>query len=407
MHFNKLIHVPMMALALLSTACLTTSCGGSTDKKEEQENHDTHAGAPGHEGHEGHNHGHEGHNHGAEAAKPEGKEIAIEPADAKRFGIETEKVEPGSFSEVLKVSGEVLPSMADRSIAAAPTSGTVKLAPGITEGVMVRQGQLIARVSADNISGGNPDRSARVAVEAAKRELDRLTPLLKDGIITKREYNQALAAYESARAAYSPKAASGAVTAPRAGVISSIDLPDGAYVSAGEPIASIASNNSLTLRALVPNSQASFLKYINNAIVTLSDDQSIDLKEFGGRLLSSAPAGAASTPGYSPVYFSFRSNPDLLPGTGVEVFLTGSDRSGVISVPVSALSEQIGNMFVYVKVDAEGYVKVPVKIGASNGRRVEILSGLAPGQQVVVKGTSFVRLAETSGVAPEGHSHNH
>lgn len=407
MKFNKFIHVPAMALALVSTA-LFSACGGNSDA--EKENHDDHIEAPGHEGHEGHNHGHEGHNHAAEAApekEGEGKEIVIEPADAKRFGIEVQKVELHSFSDVLKVTGEVMASMADRSVAAAPTSGTLRLAPGITEGTIVKQGQVIGRVSADNISGGNPDRAARVAVEAAKRELDRLTPLLKEGIVTKRDYNQALAAYESAKAAYSPKAASGAVTAPRAGVISGVNVADGGYVSAGEAVATVASSNALTLKALVPNSKASFLKYINNAIVTLPDDQSIDLKEFGGRLLSSAPAGAASTPGYTPVYFTFRSNPLLLPGTGVEVYLTGSERPDVLTVPRSALSEQIGNMFVYIKVDAEGYEKVPVKVGASNCKEVEILSGLTPGMEVVTRGTSFVRLAENSGIAPEGHSHEH
>ncbi len=36
---------------------------------------------------------------------------------------------------------------------------------------------------------------------------------------------------------------------------------------------------------------------------------------------------------------------------------------------------------------------------------IEIKSGLKPGDEVVTEGTTFVRLAETSGVVPEGHKH--
>lgn len=43
----------------------------------------------------------------------------------------------------------------------------------------------------------------------------------------------------------------------------------------------------------------------------------------------------------------------------------------------------------------------------TDGRMIEIKSGLKPGDEVVTEGTVFVKLAETKGNAPEGHSHNH
>ena len=76
-------------------------------------------------------------------------------------------------------------------------------------------------------------------------------------------------------------------------------------------------------------------------------------------------------------------------------------------MPVSALSEQQGKYFVYVQVHDDAYDKRPVQLGADVGDRVEILAGLEPGEKVVTSGTTFVRLAETSGAAPEGHSPNH
>ena len=39
--------------------------------------------------------------------------------------------------------------------------------------------------------------------------------------------------------------------------------------------------------------------------------------------------------------------------------------------------------------------------------RVEIKEGLKPGEEVVAKGASIIRMAEVSAVAPPSHTHNH
>ena len=48
-----------------------------------------------------------------------------------------------------------------------------------------------------------------------------------------------------------------------------------------------------------------------------------------------------------------------------------------------------------------------MELGATDGARREILSGIKNGDKVVTAGTTYVRLAESSGAVPEGHSHNH
>ena len=109
----------------------------------------------------------------------------------------------------------------------------------------------------------------------------------------------------------------------------------------------------------------------------------------------------------SRVYFTFTNGGNILPGTPAEVFLLGEVRENVISVPVSALSEQQGRFFVFRRLGDECYEKVPVTLGANDGTRVEIKDGIKAGDNIVTKGTVSVRLAESSGVVPEGHSHNH
>ena len=79
----------------------------------------------------------------------------------------------------------------------------------------------------------------------------------------------------------------------------------------------------------------------------------------------------------------------------------------MLSVPVEAVSEQQGAYYVYERHGAEHYIKRRIEPGDSDGQRVEVKSGLEPGMEIVVAGMPAVRLAETSAVAPQGHSHNH
>ncbi len=376
-----------MAGIIASALYIFSSCGSSATGEAD---HD-------------HEHGveHEEHGHGGS------DEIVLEPETAKQFGVTTAEVVPGDFNEVLKVSGQITSSPDDRQTISSTSAGIVALPAGIAEGTQVRAGQVIASVSAKNMAGGDANASAKAALDAARRELDRLTPLHNEGIVSTRDYNAARAAYEQAKAAYSGSA-SGCVASSRiAGVISALLVKPGQYVEAGQPIAEVSSNNKLSLRADIPARHYQFLHSVKSAnIKTVYSDSVISLSQLNGRLVSNGQS-AGSQSGYTPIYFSFDNNGTLAGGSYVEVYLIGTQRDGVISVPVEAVTEQQGNYFVYVKIDDEGYSKRLVKLGGNDGRRVEILSGLNAGDQAVVTGAMAVKLAESSGAVPEGHSHNH
>ena len=78
----------------------------------------------------------------------------------------------------------------------------------------------------------------------------------------------------------------------------------------------------------------------------------------------------------------------------------------MIAVPKTALTEEQGVHFVYVKVDDEGYMKREVKVGQSDGERVEIIAGLTPGENVVTDGAIHVKIASAKAAIP-AHNHNH
>ena len=108
-----------------------------------------------------------------------------------------------------------------------------------------------------------------------------------------------------------------------------------------------------------------------------------------------------------PLFFTVSHKHGLTPGATFTAFLAGSKRDGVVTLPLSGISEQQGAYFVYERVHPEAYVKRRVTLGTSDGERVEIKSGLSRGAIVVSEGATAVRLAETGSAIPEGHTHNH
>lgn len=395
------------------------SCGKNGGHQEETEHHD-------HDDHdhEGHDHDHEGHEHDHEGDEHEAHDdhgghdsheghdhsalIELKHEQAERFGVATEKIVPSSFSEVTLVSGRIEAKASDEGVATATRNGILTLSPSVNVGVKIGAGSSIGSISASNVQGGDPTVQAAAARNAAKRELDRLKPLHEDGIVSTEEYNNALRAYEEAEAAVkTSRQGSASVNSPKAGVITQLLAKSGEYVEIGQPIASVSGNTSLTLRADVPEKYIGRLAGVRTAnFRPASSEETVSLDDLGGKMISNA-GSSVSENGYIPVYFSFINNGSVAPGAFAEVFLKSGERHDVLSVPKEAIVEINGNKCIYAAHGVGHFIKHVVTLGASDGKRVEVLSGLHPGEEVVVKGAQVVRMAETSATAVPGHTHNH
>ena len=366
--------------------------------------------------HDGHDHDHEGHDHAAEMAKHEDSEhhhegaITLDEHQAELFGVKSERLFPGEFSEVIRVSGAIEPSSTDRVTITATRSGIFTLASGVTVGGSISSGGHIGTISSRGLQGGDPNAVAAATLEATRREMERLTPLFKDGLVTESVYNEAVKAYNEAKASQGGVAGgSSSVVSPAAGVIAEVFVSSGGFVEVGTPVALVVRNSRLTLRADVPE------RYISSVPAFVSanfrpdcSSEVFSLRELGGQPLSPGNISPARG-GYVPVYFTFNGNGKIVPGSYAEVYLTGRPREGVLTVPREALIEMQGNYYAYVRLHDHDdvYEKRLVTIGASDGLRVEVLEGLKENEEVVVKGASIVRMAETSAIAPPGHTHNH
>lgn len=380
------------SLFLSSPALMSCSKSGSHDNNHE-ETHDNS------EHHETHEHEHE-HEHGAL--------IEFNDSLAKQFGVISKAVTPSDFSDVIVVSGQIETKASDEAIATATRSGIITISPDINNGSIISASTVIARISASNVQEGDPTVKTMAARNAAKRELDRLTSLHADGIVSDEVYNSALRSFEEADAALrSSTQGNPSVISPKSGVITQLLVKSGEYVEAGQPIAVISGNTSLTLRADVPEKYLRQIQLIKSAnFRPASSESTYSLDDLGGKMISN-PLSSVSQNGYIPLYFVFNNDGSIAPGTFAEVYLKSSVRHDVMFVPKEAIVEISGNKCVYSSLGGGHFAKHIVTTGATDGHNVEIISGLHKGENVVMVGASIIRMAETSAVSVPGHTHNH
>lgn len=387
---------------------------GDGHSHSEDDGH-SHSSDDGHNHAEGDGHDHstdDGHDHGKETAA-HSDEILFTKEQAKSVGLTTETVSPGTFSPVIKTSGQVQAAQGDEATIVATSNGIVSfINPSISDGAAVKAGEAIVTVSAKNIQDGDPAVKAKIAYETAQAEFKRAEELIKDNIISAKEYEQVKLRHETARTVYEAQAgnitAGGVrVTSPISGYLKNRLVSQGEYVSVGQPVATVSQNKRLQLKAEVSENYFSSLRSISSANFRMAYDKTVyKLSDLNGRLLSFGKAADGQS-FFIPVTFEFDNIGDIIPGSFAEVYLLSTPQDNIISVPVSALTEEQGLYFVYLQLDEEGYKKREVTIGQNNGERVQILSGLAPGEKVVTKGVYQVKLAAISSVMPEGHTHSH
>ena len=384
-------------------------CHEGHDHSHEGHDHD-------HEGHdhnhEGHDHEHADHNHESEEAK-HSDEIIFPKAQAAKTTFEVREIQPASFNQVVKTTGQVLAAPGDEAVIVATSNGVVSFSSNkLTEGTKVQKGQSLFQISSKDIAEGDYYTKVKATYEAAKASYDRAEALVKDKIISQKEFESTKLEFENAKTAYNAvsnhKTAKGvSVNAPINGHMKNILVKEGEYITVGLPLATVSQNQRLVLRAEVSQRYYNAMQSVKSAnFKTPYDNKVYSLEDLNGRLLSFGKTSNENS-FFIPVSFEFDNKGEVIPGSFVEVYLISSPIENTLSIPVSALTNEMGIYYVYVQIDEEGYRKQEVALGANNGKEVQIIKGLHPGDRVVTQGAYQVKMASASGAIPHGHSHEH
>ena len=328
----------------------------------------------------------------------------------------TEKAVLEPFGQVIRATSRVQPSQEEVFTVSALTDGVVSIgAKALVEGREVRKGETLCIVKGSGTADENlATKYARAEADYnfARNEYERKKALASDRIVSESELRQAEAAFEIAKAVFENlkgnfDASGQSAKSPIEGFVTSVTVSNGQFVRAGDPIATVSRSRSLLVVAEIQPRYSACLKDICGAPFKDMDSGRIwTLDELGGKVVSYGKSVSSDSP-LIPVTFSVPNKGGFIPGSFLQTRIITRSETPAITLPTTSLIEEQGNYFVYRQLTPEYFEKTPVTIGASDGLRTEIRSGLSAGERVVSKGAMFVKLAQASGALDPHAGHNH
>jgi len=253
------------------------------------------------------------------------------------------------------------------------------------EGDQVVQGAPLLRIENDQYRLRVEQAAATTAQLRAAYE--RLSQMRAEELASEQEYETARASLANAEAdeglarlelSYTT------VTAPFAGVVTRRSVDPGQNVSAGSPVFTVVDVTPLLARVHVPSREFRHLRLDQDVEIVLDSSR----QTLAGRISLISPiidpaSGTIKVTVEVPSY-----PPETRPGDFVDVHIVTELRPSALLVPRAAVVTEKSETFVFVAVggEAASAERRVVEVGFTDDDRAQILSGVAVGDLVVVKG---------------------
>ena len=405
--------LPLYTLLLLLAAPLA-GCGSDSEAAPGE---DDHAGeAPG-------AHADEGDDHAGE--DEHGDELTLTDEQAAATEIDTETVRASALAAEVRVPARIVPTETGQAQVGALVDGrVVRLLAA--EGQTIRRGAAVAAIESPEVARLQGEYlQAQARVRQARQQLDRSRQLAAEDLISETLLEQAVAdaAATDAQAAAlagevrahggtvptGPGGVTGrvTVTSPISGVVSERQAELGAFVQAAAPLYEVVAPGQVYADASVDPDLASSIRSGDATVIEAPGG-----RRFRGVVQFVGAEVAGETRTATVRVRVTNATAELRPETFVtalfDVEAGGGTAEGrtAITVPTEAVDREGGDAYVWVPVDGEPrtYARREVTLGEATGDRVEIMSGLAPGETVVTGGVFALKSFRQRGELSE-HEH--
>jgi RND family efflux transporter MFP subunit len=242
-------------------------------------------------------------------------------------------------------------------------------------GQTVRLGQVLVR-QAGEVAGARA-RQAEAALRQAERNLERLRPLHEAGAISERDWDNAQTQFDLAQGDVAATRDALALTSPLAGVVTEVPARAGMIPASNEALVRIADLSRLLVRLRVSADQAGEMRTGLPA--------RLPGRDAAGRVRTMA-LQAEPTTRLVEVEVEFPRETGLILGTLATIEIRVASRDQAVSVPRAAVREGV----VWVVGEDSRASRRPVTTGLEARDRVEIVSGVQAGEQVVIAGASLL-----------------
>lgn len=314
-------------------------------------------------------------------------------ASVPRIAIDVMTVERKAAAQVAELSGVLEPVRA--TWVAAEIAGSIVAVPA-AEHAAVEQAEVLVRLD-PSLPEAEVIR-AEASHGLAKTELERQRQLGTRSVASKSELDRAVAEERRSYAALleaRTRLGRTQIRAPFDGLVNSLDLDPGAYVSPGTPVAEVLDVSTLELTVLVGDRQVS--------AVSVGDAVRVRVDSLGSRIVEGIVARAGRAPQSDtqrfPVVIALE-NPGgaLLPGMLAHALLD-IGTAPMMRLPAVAVQREFELDYVFVidEADRAQRVRVATRPVAFRPDQIEVVEGLTDGARVAVSGVSQLR----SGVVVE------
>ncbi len=263
----------------------------------------------------------------------------------------------------------------------AKLSGRILTLP-VKLGQTVKEGDLLVTLATQEIQARLEQ--AEAALRQSETDFQRLTKLRTTGAAMQSELDTATFRQQSAHAAVAEAKALMAyaqITAPMSGVVARKDADVGDLAMPGKPLLRLEDPTNLRLEAEVPNSVLARVKP-GAALTVRVDALGLELQ---GKVAEIAPVADPATRSVR-VKLDLPPTPGLLPGQFGRVAVPTAEADFLL-VPTTALVRRGQLDLVFVAREGKAQMRI-VRTGRTLAAGVEVLSGLNPGESVVVEGAA-------------------
>jgi cobalt-zinc-cadmium efflux system membrane fusion protein len=339
-------------------------------------------------------------------AKPghEAREVKLDEAQIRKARIAVQAAGPGSIQSVTQFQGEVRFNE-DRTAHVVPRLAGVAEAVRASLGETVRQGQLLAVIASTALSDQRSELlTAQRRRDAAWTTHEREKKLWADRISAEQDYLQAQAALQeadialqNARQKLDAVGAGGHVggaaglnrleiRAPFDGTIVEKHLALGEAVKEDASIFTVADLRTVWAEFAVSPKDLGAVRVGQQVVVSSSafDSRVEGTISYVGALLGEQTRTARARVTLANPKGAWR------PGLFVTVAVLGDSQAAPLVVGADAL-QIVDDRPVVFKAVAGGFAAIPVKVGRSDGRNVEVLQGLKAGDRVASANTFVLK----------------
>jgi multidrug efflux pump subunit AcrA (membrane-fusion protein) len=222
---------------------------------------------------------------------------------------------------------------------------------------------------------------AKAQLETAQEHLRTLQTAGKQAQIDalKAQVEAARAQYNSAQA----QVTYAEVRSPGSGVVADRPLYPGDIAAAGTPLFVIMDVSRVVARLNVPHAEAATVRVGQPATITLADTGA----ELQGQVTVVSPATDLNSATVQVWVTAANPGERLKPGASVHVGIVTETIKNAMLVPTAAIlpGEEGGTAVLVVSADKVAH-KRPVQLGVRQGGKVQVLTGVMPGEDVVVVG---------------------